>query len=228
MVAAALLGAAAATVSTVQAHDSRILIAESNDRLSTFDFPNTATTTTIRAVQRRLASYGYSVVVDGVFGPQTARALRHWQHANQLPVTGLADAATIDSLDVPATTTTVAVRTTPPVPDPGPPPFDGASSGPDGRAGRCVGAEPLLAWFSPGWDVVRMSHVMRGESGCQPGAYNRGGQAAGLLQITPINYGYLSGELGFQVTTQALFDPVINIRAAAALWRVRQYRPWSL
>ena len=43
----------------------------------------------------------------------------------------------------------------PPTTQPSQPTFDSASSN-----GRCVGAEPLLSAYSPGWDVGRMSRIM--------------------------------------------------------------------
>lgn len=126
-----------------------------------------------------------------------------------------------------------AVRLSPPTTtiesaEPSRPAFDGSSIGPDGRGGRCIGAEPLLAYYSPGWDVVRMSHIMKGESGCNPRAYNRRGHAHGLLQITPITFPYLAGALGTTITSDKLFDAVFNIRAAAALFRAQGYAPWRL
>ena len=45
----------------------------------------------VRAVQGQLASQGWRVAVDGVFGPQTIRSVRDFQAAHGLPVTGLAD-----------------------------------------------------------------------------------------------------------------------------------------
>ena len=46
-------------------------------------------------LQRRLAAAGFAPgPVDGVFGPRTAAALRAFQAANGLPVTGIADAPT--------------------------------------------------------------------------------------------------------------------------------------
>lgn len=91
---------------------------------------------------------------------------------------------------------------------------------------RCVGAEDLLAFYSPGWDVARMSRIMWRESRCQSGAYNRRGRAVGLLQITPITHRYLAEALGQVITAAGLFDPVLNIRAAAALWANGGYGPW--
>lgn len=69
----------------------------------------------VRAAQLVLRSYGYGLAVDGVAGPQTARAIMHWQRANGLPPTGIIDAATLDSLNLaPA----VAERLAPPAPPP--------------------------------------------------------------------------------------------------------------
>lgn len=94
--------------------------------------------------------------------------------------------------------------------------------------GRCVGWEGLLARYSPGWSIERMSRIMYRESRCQPGAYNRRGRAHGLLQITPITFPYLTGALGESITSSKLFNPVFNVRAAAELFRERGYQPWSL
>lgn len=90
---------------------------------------------------------------------------------------------------------------------------------------RCIGMEFILAHFSPGWDVVRMSRYAYRESRCQPGANNTAG-AQGLLQITRINYAYLRSK-GLPVSDQWLRDPVNNVRAAAELWRYSRYSPWD-
>ncbi len=55
----------------------------------------------IRAAQSRLKARGYhSGSVDGVMGPQTVNALRRYQAANGLSVTGKVDEETMDSLGV--------------------------------------------------------------------------------------------------------------------------------
>ncbi|MGZ3701415.1 MAG: peptidoglycan-binding protein [Bdellovibrionota bacterium] len=46
--------------------------------------------------QRALIAGGYSVTADGVAGPQTQTALRSFQSAHGLPVTGQLDANTLD------------------------------------------------------------------------------------------------------------------------------------
>lgn len=92
----------------------------------------------------------------------------------------------------------------------------------------CPQWEPLLEQFSPGWDVGRMSSIMWRESRCDPTAYNRAGRAVGLLQIVPINFAYLAGQLGQPVYGSALFDPTLNVRAAAELYEYwGGYRAWA-
>lgn len=55
----------------------------------------------VKQVQEHLRFVGgYSVKVDGIFGPQTARAVRHWQNANGLLVDGIVGPATAASLGI--------------------------------------------------------------------------------------------------------------------------------
>lgn len=93
------------------------------------------------------------------------------------------------------------------------------SSANDGR--RCTGAVALLAYYSPGWDVARMSGIMYRESRCQPGASNR--CCHGLLQIHESWCGYLGRNLG----PCNLYDPIYNIRAARLVWLEQGYPAWS-
>ncbi len=52
----------------------------------------------VRALQARLAGFGYVVEHDGVFGRLTERAVEHFQRANGLTPSGVVDAATARDL----------------------------------------------------------------------------------------------------------------------------------
>lgn len=71
--------------------------------------PDTANTTVL---QQRLALLGYTVTVDGSFGPGTTAAVKQFQTDKQLPATGTVDAATWAALlanpPSPGATTTTA------------------------------------------------------------------------------------------------------------------------
>ena len=61
----------------------------------------------VQAVQRQLTGFGYVVGVDGVFGPATERAVRHFQRSNNLEPSGVVTQATASYLALsPADTTT--------------------------------------------------------------------------------------------------------------------------
>jgi len=54
----------------------------------------------VRALQEDLNTVGYNTNgVDGIFGQGTRRAVVAFQHENALPVTGIADMATIEAID---------------------------------------------------------------------------------------------------------------------------------
>ncbi|HZM17671.1 MAG TPA: peptidoglycan-binding domain-containing protein [Candidatus Krumholzibacteria bacterium] len=54
------------------------------------------------ALQNALVKSGdFKGKVDGVFGEKTREALRHYQHTNQLPVTGQPDEKTMAKLGIP-------------------------------------------------------------------------------------------------------------------------------
>jgi hypothetical protein len=52
----------------------------------------------VAQVQQLLAGYGYTVHVDGEYGPQTTKAVRAWQKSNGLKVDGIAGPVTLASL----------------------------------------------------------------------------------------------------------------------------------
>lgn len=55
---------------------------------------------TIQSVQASLNNAGHSLSADGVWGPQTASALRQFQQENGLTPTGSIDSQTLAALDV--------------------------------------------------------------------------------------------------------------------------------
>lgn len=132
-----------------------------------------------------------------------------------------------ERIDTAASAATQAERLEPPAPPPPP----ALTFSPNSEGNVCIGAIPWLTAFSPGWDPTRMARYMYRESRCDPSVHNSAG-AQGLLQITRINYPYLSRELGVQVTDVWLREPINNIRAAAKLWLYWQrqgtpYMPWT-
>jgi len=125
-------------------------------------------------------------------------------------------------INSPASATSPAVRldppTTPEPPTTPPPPSWSTES----RNGHCVGFEGLLAQYSPGWSVSRMSGIMYRESRCQPDASNS--CCSGLLQIHRM---HIPIEECNVWSRSDLYNPVKNICAAAWLWRVQGYGGWS-
>jgi peptidoglycan hydrolase-like protein with peptidoglycan-binding domain len=65
----------------------------------------------IRQVQRKLRGLGYFAgVVDGEWGPQTEAALRDFQQAHDIQVTGRLDDKTLDELGIVYTTGEISSR----------------------------------------------------------------------------------------------------------------------
>ena len=70
---------------------------------------DTANTTVL---QQRLAALGFTVTVDGSFGPGTTTAVKQFQTAKGLPSTGIVDAATWNALLANPSSSTGATTTT--------------------------------------------------------------------------------------------------------------------
>ena len=65
----------------------------------------------VKAVQRQLNAHGASLSVDGIFGPATTAAVKHYQSSHKLTANGIADLQTWSSL--------VGMASPPPPPPPG-------------------------------------------------------------------------------------------------------------
>lgn len=92
----------------------------------------------VAEVQTILASFSYSVVVDGEYGPKTERAVRSWQRSNGLKVDGITGPITLASLRS-AVRVGNARQVTPTVPPPNVG-LDGRPFAPDGLS-DCADAE---------------------------------------------------------------------------------------
>ena len=100
--------------------------------------------------------------------------------------------------------------------------------------GTCPQYESLLVKYAPpgGWNIKKMSYYMHRESNCTPWVRSWT-HDSGLLQINDINHQYLRAHLHQWVDARTLYNPVQNVRSAAALcsyWRRvgrSCYRPWG-
>lgn len=54
----------------------------------------------VQKVQEHLKWFGYSIDVDGIFGPQTLKAVKHWQKVNGLKIDGIVGPVTSKSLAI--------------------------------------------------------------------------------------------------------------------------------
>jgi hypothetical protein len=117
----------------------------------------------VRQVQQALARYGYSVHVDGVFGPQTDKAVRHWQRANRLVVDGIVGPQTRASLRLTSGATATAPPVRPPVVS-----FYPANH----ETGTEVARRALLLSGATQWEADFAANICVRESQCSLGAVN--------------------------------------------------------
>jgi hypothetical protein len=188
-------------------------------------------------VQYVLASHGYVLAVDGWYGQQTERAVRHWQRANGLLPDGVVGPITWASIMssapatvedrpasarpvpparpslVPATPLAPAVRVDPP-PSPAPPECD---------------AECVIRDVWPDQLEDRAVAIAWREARLQPQVINRNGDATGLFQIMwSVHRRWLCPQMGVCAQAQ-LQDARTNATAALALYdRDGGWGPWAL
>lgn len=179
--------------------------------------PNHCTTRT-KDVQTKLASYGYSIVIDGDYGQQTTKMVKLWQKANGLFEDGCAGPITLRSLglDRPPTASggTTAQAPAAGSGDP-PPPVPAADPGDVESIIREVWPDDLED------EAVR---IAKRESSLVPTAKNS--CCSGLLQIHKIHLAWLCPELGICSRDQ-LLDARTNAIAGYALYQRDGWGPWQ-
>jgi len=176
----------------------------------------------VRAVQARLAEFGYTVKVDGIYGPQTHRAVTHFQRANGLKPDGIVGPLTTKALrlDGGATATAPAVRSVTPI-----------QVTPvylyfhrDPNVERWHQAALDVGWPEERWKWL--SCVIYRESRGNPRAFNGRGrdESYGLVQINA--KAHRARMIAHAGTVQAFFDPKVNLSFALMLYNEQGTRPW--
>lgn len=162
-------------------------------------------------VQQLLASLGYHVVVDGLFGPQTERAVRHFQRVNGLTPDGVVGPHTWDAL--------LSLRA--PASKASPRPVRAHPTEPSGAPD----VEQVIRDAWPDDLEDRALAIAHRESRLVPTARNS--CCYGLFQIHYRAHAAWLGPIG--VTSAAeLLDAETNARAAYALYLLDGWAPWAL
>ena len=160
-------------------------------------------------VQSVLRGYGYSIAVDGEYGPQTTKAVRHWQQVNGLYVDGIAGPITRGSLGLSAATR--GTQTNPP----------GSNLTP--IDGDCDSWRPLFTKYGLPWDVFLP--VMQRESRCTNAhANDHDDHSHGPIQVNRLNAAWAWDGLGF--THDYMHTPEGAVHAAGALYKRCGMGPW--
>ena len=177
---------------------------------------------TVKQVQSKLSSFGYTLAVDGQYGPVTTKVVTHWQRANGLIVDGITGPQTLASLGIAAggVATQPAVRgeQTQVAPEPAAPASAPASS----TWTRCPQWESTAKFFGL---PDRFDYIIHRESRCNPGVTSRTGCCHGLAQIHRI---HLPKPECDAYTESDLFDPAKNLCVASVIYKQSGMSPWAL
>lgn len=168
----------------------------------------------VTAIQQDLRALGYvSVAADGVYGPRTERAVRHFQRANGLLVDGEAGPVTSSRLDRAA-----GGRATPQAAAPAAAPRPASTA-----TGNCAEWADEMAYFGL---PDSMRSIMYRESRCRTDVTSRTGCCHGLFQIHRMHVPSLDAcDID---STDDLFDGVKNVCAASVLYKRSGTSPWRL
>jgi hypothetical protein len=159
-------------------------------------------------VQYLLRSYGYTIAVDGVYGPQTARVVRAWQHANGLVEDGVAGTQTWASLNAGATASAPATRLNPPV-------------------APATDTESIIREVWPDNLEDEAVRIAKRESGPHLKVDAANACCYGIFQIHFRAHRAWLADFGVAKPSD-LFDPRVNATVALALYNEVGWSPWNL
>ena len=171
----------------------------------------------VTQVQYVLRSFGYTVAIDGDFGSQTEKAVKHFQKVNNILADGVVGPVTQNAmgleLGAPVTVTQPARRVTPPPPHVDPAPADQGS------------VEQIIrdVWSDDAED--RAVAIAFRESRFVPTAANS--CCYGIFQIHFRAHHAWLADYGVNQPSD-LFDPRTNATVALALYQQAGWTPWNL
>lgn len=163
----------------------------------------------VTEVQYVLKSYGYTIIVDGIYGPQTTRVVQSWQRANGLLTDGIAGPVTRRSLGLDGAvrqSNTPKTVTAPP-------------SAPSGSV------EDMIRAIWPDDLENQALRIAYRESRYQPGVTSSTGCCHGVFQIHEVHFGWMRAH-GVTSVSQ-LFNAETNIRMAYELYKRNGWAPWA-
>lgn len=170
-------------------------------------------------VQLRLHSMGYSVVLDSVYGPQTYRAVTHFQGANGLVKDGVVGPATQRALGIALAGSTA--RTPSSIFQPTSPSRTVNSPTVVANVERWHSLAIQAGWTEAQWP--KLACIINRESRGNPLSNTSGHW--GLLQIHTGTLGYIQQAGGTNIWQ--LFDPAMNLAVGYRMFLARGWGPWA-
>jgi hypothetical protein len=171
----------------------------------------------VTQVQYTLRSFGYTIAVDGIFGPQTLKVVKHFQKVNGLEVDGIVGPKTLKAMGlILGNSKPIAPASHLPDIDPVPP-VRTPNTGTPGASGADQWHDLAMSvgFTEAHWPVLRC--IINRESRGQANAKNPHSSATGLTQILARYY-----------PNENLYDPTTNLRIALQLYNSRGWQPWTL